>query len=137
MQAGPSNQLPPRSTTSGCARKLILVHGYALMEDRNRFSCARRAGAAEVVTSAQPRSCGIHQAQPIPRTPTRRPRLRAGRHVLREELLHAGFGLSQGCAGLPLGDEFAIREQLRELLGDRVGVGLVVAGQHQTGCLDL
>jgi hypothetical protein len=63
--------------------------------------------------------------------------LRSSWRVPRQELLDAGSRRSQGRAGLPLRDELAVGDQLRELLGDRVGVGLVVAGQHEAWRLDL
>src|SRR5438552_15128660 len=59
------------------------------------------------------------------------PGLRPGRRVLRQELLDPRLRRGQGRSGLPFPDELAIREQLRELFGDRVGVRLVVAGQHE------
>ena len=55
------------------------------------------------------------------------PVLHPGWCVLRQDLLDAGFRRGQGRPGLPLRDELAVRQQLRELLGDRVGVRLVVA----------
>jgi hypothetical protein len=62
---------------------------------------------------------------------------RAGVCLLLQEILNAGFCRGQGCAGLPLRDEFAVGEELREFLGDRARVRFVVARQLEARRLDL
>ena len=53
------------------------------------------------------------------------------RRVLDRNCHDAGPRRCQRRAGLPLRDELAVRQQLRQLLRDRVGVRLVIAGQHE------
>ena len=59
-----------------------------------------------------------------------------GRCVLQEEFFDAGFRRGESRTRLPLRDELAVREQLREFLGDRVGLRLIVAGRPETGRLN-
>ena len=56
------------------------------------------------------------------------------RGMLGKKLLDAGSCRGQSRTRLPLRNELAIREQLRKLLGDRVGVRFVIACQHEARC---
>src|SRR5690242_6241714 len=126
-----------RSTLSGWPASPLAARSWPYpMKDRNRRVlglCSGRLRHDEWLAALvrDPPSAGDPASAP------NLPALCPGRRVLREELLDAGFRRGQGCAGLPLRDELAVREQLREFFGDRVGVGLVVAGQHQARRLDL